>query len=205
VRIIKFRIENYKSFWATEDIYLTPGFNVIVGQNNVGKTALVEALSPSMANNPHRSLHQQGIQNAASKLDISYSLKTEEFFRLVQNISNPLYIPVPSNQMDVSVWSQRFIESVRHEVVIDASFSSGELQRAIISDYGDYWTQGQHTLPVMVFAIETEKMLPILSQNAITNVSSSGVRNAVMDAALNLRPRTYHFRAERLNVTTGAS
>ncbi len=51
-----FRIENYKSFRTTDVISLTPGFNVIVGQNNAGKTALVEALSLTGGNVPHRSL-----------------------------------------------------------------------------------------------------------------------------------------------------
>jgi predicted ATP-binding protein involved in virulence len=43
VRIESFRVVNYKSFADSEEIRLEPGFNVIVGRNNVGKTALAEA------------------------------------------------------------------------------------------------------------------------------------------------------------------
>src|SRR2546427_80281 len=56
MHISSFRVENYKSFRATEEIRTAPGFNVIVGQNNAGKTALMEALSLSGGNKPHRSL-----------------------------------------------------------------------------------------------------------------------------------------------------
>src|SRR5437762_3742305 len=56
MHIASFKVENYKSFRETPDVVLTPGFNVIVGQNNVGKTALVEALSLSAGHKPHRSL-----------------------------------------------------------------------------------------------------------------------------------------------------
>lgn len=36
--------------------HLEPGFNVIVGLNNVGKTVLAEAVGLRLANKPHRSL-----------------------------------------------------------------------------------------------------------------------------------------------------
>jgi predicted ATPase len=51
----KFKLENYKSFRSTENLSFTPGFNVIVGRNDVGKTALVEGLSLTFGHEPHRS------------------------------------------------------------------------------------------------------------------------------------------------------
>jgi hypothetical protein len=51
----KFKIENYKSFRSSGDLSFTPGFNVIVGRNDVGKTALVEGLSLTFGTIPHRS------------------------------------------------------------------------------------------------------------------------------------------------------
>lgn len=44
MRIAAFSVTNYKSFRQTERMALGPGFNVVVGQNNAGKSALVEAL-----------------------------------------------------------------------------------------------------------------------------------------------------------------
>lgn len=45
-------IENYKSFASAQIIHFSKGINLVVGKNNVGKTALLEALTFS-PNNPH--------------------------------------------------------------------------------------------------------------------------------------------------------
>jgi predicted ATPase len=53
--IDEFRIINYKSYRETSPIRLSAGFNVFIGKNNGGKTALLEALSPStLANKAHK-------------------------------------------------------------------------------------------------------------------------------------------------------
>jgi predicted ATPase len=57
VRIRTFRVVNYKSFVDSGELRLEPGFNVIVGRNNVGKTALAEAVGLHLlTDKPHRSL-----------------------------------------------------------------------------------------------------------------------------------------------------
>ena len=46
MRISKFKLNNYVSFYDqnAQDIELGPGINFIVGKNNSGKTALIDAL-----------------------------------------------------------------------------------------------------------------------------------------------------------------
>lgn len=80
VKIISFKIENYKSFRETEIIRLTDGFNVLIGKNNVGKTALLEALGLKFPNKPHRGIHQQRDEpiNPTSCIDISFSISGSE-------------------------------------------------------------------------------------------------------------------------------
>ena len=55
MRICSFKIQNYKSFLEPRELTLEEGFNLIVGQNNVGKTALLEAVSLNFMGKPHRS------------------------------------------------------------------------------------------------------------------------------------------------------
>lgn len=55
MRICSFKIRNYKSFLEPRELALEEGFNLIVGQNNVGKTALLEALTLSFFGKSHRS------------------------------------------------------------------------------------------------------------------------------------------------------
>jgi AAA15 family ATPase/GTPase len=53
MRYISLRIENYKSFFKPVEIEFKPSINLIVGQNNVGKTALLDVLSNSAERKPH--------------------------------------------------------------------------------------------------------------------------------------------------------
>lgn len=52
----KFQLFNYKSFLNSELLEFKPGINIIVGQNNSGKTALLEALSLNFSHSPHQSI-----------------------------------------------------------------------------------------------------------------------------------------------------
>src|SRR6185295_7071677 len=50
------QISNYKGYRQSETLKLRTGINIIVGKNNVGKTALLEALSLRFESNPHRTI-----------------------------------------------------------------------------------------------------------------------------------------------------
>ncbi|MHC5727501.1 MAG: AAA family ATPase, partial [Nostoc sp.] len=54
--ISNFQVFNYKSYLDSGLIQFTPGINIIVGQNNSGKTSLLEALTLNFDNKPHLSL-----------------------------------------------------------------------------------------------------------------------------------------------------
>jgi len=69
MQIKKLQIQNYKSFKLSEPIELGKGFNVIVGQNNSGKTALLECICPRlMQNNLHKELQdgRPALQNPST-------------------------------------------------------------------------------------------------------------------------------------------
>ena len=55
--ISKIRVLNYKSFRDSEWIEFQAGINIITGQNNAGKTALLEALTLEFNDIPHKSLN----------------------------------------------------------------------------------------------------------------------------------------------------
>jgi AAA15 family ATPase/GTPase len=88
VRIESFRVVNYKSSADSGEIHLEPGFNVIVGRNNVGKTALAEAMSLRFSDKPHRStktVHRFGAAptNTASQVEVSIQLEADELADLL--------------------------------------------------------------------------------------------------------------------------
>ena len=59
----KFQLLNYKSFRDSGVLEFKPGINIIVGANNSGKTALLEALSLKFQNYIHKSLTTLGLRS----------------------------------------------------------------------------------------------------------------------------------------------
>lgn len=82
MRIDKITIRNYKSFNESSELEFTSGFNIIAGQNNTGKTALLETLGLRFNGNPHRSLitmpNRDTLVDPSSTVDISVSMSGEE-------------------------------------------------------------------------------------------------------------------------------
>src|SRR5579862_3449975 len=95
-----FRIINYKSYRETEPIPLAPGFNVFIGKNNSGKTALLEALSlSSLSGKPHR---HSGIPpgqplNPDSRVDLHVTLTADDLRRAFFN-ANGWWFPMPQEE-----------------------------------------------------------------------------------------------------------
>jgi len=99
MHITQFAVYNYKSFAETPMIDLTHGINVVTGQNNTGKTALLEslALSPNTPAVPHRSLKNMATRDAqidqASRIAVSVVLSNREFLSALSNLN--VLIPLP--------------------------------------------------------------------------------------------------------------
>ena len=110
--IAKFQIKNYKSFLSSQEINLTPGFNVVVGQNNAGKTAFVEALSLGFNNKFHVSLKTNpslGIlthNSFNSIVQIAFQLAAGEAEQLLINTRGTFYLPFKTGTVPGNVAKQ---------------------------------------------------------------------------------------------------
>src|SRR5580698_9894089 len=94
-----FKILNYKCFRETA-IELGPGFNIITGQNNAGKTALLEALSLRFHPRPHRSRMTAPTQTSQvdliSSVTVKVTLDRAEMLEGFLKPGNGLNIPAPT-------------------------------------------------------------------------------------------------------------
>lgn len=85
--IKEFTIENYKCFHKPQTLHFDRGFNVIVGKNNAGKSALVRAMKQEGENAPHKSvntMHMLGAQSAAhTRTQIRYEVGKDEFAKIL--------------------------------------------------------------------------------------------------------------------------
>ena len=78
----QFRARNYKSLRETPLLEFDAGINVIVGQNNVGKTALLEALSGRATDTRHRNLtafrSEAEPNNVEISFDVAFDIERDE-------------------------------------------------------------------------------------------------------------------------------
>jgi len=90
-------IENYKCFYDKVSLNFEPGFNILLGANSSGKTAVLDAIDPNGSRFPHRSaLNSTYEGNQDVRIDYSYSLKFEEI-RKIFNFSGAIEIAFKQN------------------------------------------------------------------------------------------------------------
>lgn len=82
-RIEKARIEGYKSFRDSGVFPIEERFSVVIGKNNVGKTAATEALSGQFQDHRHKSIRYE--QGDGSRVTLWSSIKGPEFSELLAN------------------------------------------------------------------------------------------------------------------------
>jgi len=196
--ISSFRVENYKSFLSSKNLVLSPSLNIIVGQNNAGKTALAEALSLNFIDIPHRTIKTVPKRDypyeRISKCYLTYKFAEYEAEILLNKISQ---YKVPKKDRVSSEESKR---SFRNVLILggtlECTFQQRQFISAYFSEYGKYDDYGK----------------AIIFDNNVTNSSSFSNTETVMLINFNydkdygvylaneLRSRIYMFKAERLNV-----
>ena len=70
--ISRFQLRNLKCFDDSGELTFLPGFNVIVGPNNAGKTTLLEGLSLSLKVDP---LRRSPIASKDPEADVTFVLE----------------------------------------------------------------------------------------------------------------------------------
>lgn len=100
-------IENYKSFLEQQTIHFEPGFNLLVGTNNAGKTSVLDVMDMELGlHEPHRSertIPQFGGQpNQLSVFEVTLATCFSELWRLVG--ASQMYLPIQrGNLSDVDI------------------------------------------------------------------------------------------------------
>src|SRR5947209_1301782 len=99
--ISRFAVFNYKSLAETPTTELNQGMNVVVGQNNAGKTALLEALelNTDTRGMPHRSVSSMPRRdtqiNPLSTVAVDLVFSNDEVLSALANARTGILIPLP--------------------------------------------------------------------------------------------------------------
>jgi AAA15 family ATPase/GTPase len=95
----KFQLFNYKSFRDSKSLEFKPGINIIVGPNDSGKTALLEALSLNFPNHIHKSLKtfpfpSSDVVNPYSGYQLSLSVNKESIRLIIDKLPKSFSSPI---------------------------------------------------------------------------------------------------------------
>jgi predicted ATPase len=190
--ISKFQVTNYKSFRSSEQIKFTQGFNIIVGRNNAGKTALIEALSLQFTDKPHRSV--QTVPTPLSNPDqysrayVTFGAEPVEAIEVFAQFRG-VTIPIRNNEQWMH--ADRFYKYVAKAFEVCGMYKSGKISEPTMPEFGPI--EGHNVVEVQ-YDPSTGKLGPA-KQSAQNNLSQVAVK-----LLSTLRSRIYVFRAERLNV-----
>lgn len=191
MRISSFRIENYKSFINSGEISCTPGFNIFIGQNNVGKTAFLEAVGLQSQGRPHKSLRScptaTTVPDPWSHLHVSFVLTGEELKALMLNHPGQYALPILKKEPNDS---------------INCLLQVSELKLTYRRDVN---ATGAEKLDFQAYpGAPVDKSVRFETRPGTTEFKFTGHQSSRPDFQNSifpfLRARIYSFRAERLNV-----
>lgn len=186
------QLNTYKSFFDSGQLSLEPGFNLVVGANNVGKTALLEAMSLNFANHPHRSILTipwPGAQPAPnSTVQATFQLDPGEAKDLLIDTTEFFTIPSPTEPNDINQahrWINGFESS---DLLVVGLKGDGYISLPYLNSVGEI--SGSSDLG---FRIDRGNR----SIHFLPSISAPHYGDVLLGA---VKSRIYAFRAERMNI-----
>lgn len=203
MRIESVAITNYKSFLDKQTIHFEPGFNLLLGINNAGKTSVLDVLDMDISLNvPHRSertIPQYGGQtNQHSQLDVTLATRFNELWQLTG--STQLYLPLATtNDLHEGVSTVAKVEkfiSDDSELLITSTFINGQ-ERVNFKSNGLVHGIASRNNPNEILPSALIQFNPSLPNLQIQLGNYSGCGGVAGNYAQLFKPRIYRFNAQR--------
>lgn len=213
MHISKIVIENYKSFLKSEEIVFQPGINVIIGPNNSGKTALLEALCGRFSAKPHKSeqtFHRNSGKTENQRSVVEYTIQIEPYLlrQSLERLNWYPTIPSPSSS-DIDFAKAKFVQAVTTGLEIKLKSINGTADYSLM-DYGLYEQQNPGNAHGFV-SLKPRKAISSgeeeISGDMFVHQSFSSHNQHLLDRSPTYQliapmvDRIYRFDAERLKVS----
>ena len=212
MQISTFQLINYKSHRDSGELQLSTGFNVLVGQNNAGKSTLLEALGLKFISKPHRSLSAlpriTSPVNPTSSAKVVLTVTGEELKDILLSVNGSFFVPCPNDYKGRGAQSGReVLQGILSSSTISFESSliapSGQtaiFQIARFPSHGIYETQLDVAGRANYYIVDTR------ADRTDFTCSQDTMNTTAHDFGLNvsgyLRERIYSFRAQRFDVGT---
>lgn len=189
------RIFNYKCFADFDRIIFGDKLNLIVGQNNSGKTALFDSLDlQRFSDKPHRDQRSgsNDVFNQISRLDFEIDLSGSELLNILMT-SGEKGVGINLNAVNVE----------RAKTILDGLIDLNMITYPLSYDRKNGWRSRNHHVESN-FKSDEGAQIHFLSSPDGRSWRLNGPTNGLLSFAVLLGPRfigsTYVFKAERLNV-----
>jgi predicted ATP-dependent endonuclease of OLD family len=201
----KIRVKNYKSFRDSGDIEFKPGINLIVGQNNSGKTALLEILETNFINKPHKNKqymlsHYEEVTNRYSEAEFTIVISPDDLQNMRENLEfstvrlkAPKISPSDSLQELVNDFNDSFINGMSINFTIVSRNNETILQNLKYSFYESLSHINQRVSDIYLALSEKNKYVFLSNPAQSKEVFGTTISK-------DIREKNYRFFAERVNL-----
>jgi energy-coupling factor transporter ATP-binding protein EcfA2 len=213
------RVENYRGFLDSSDLHFDAGFNLVVGRNGSGKSALLFALSQRLEGHPHRSttsIPEPGaVPNPITQVVVRHSLTGKELRSIaLSGELGQLVVPIPNEMAglptgNAKVWNSYLqAEFEKNEIELNAIWraKSGTGLSAIpgkpsarhgLAVLGDASNEGQ--MQAICYRVTRDRK----NFEFYSHSSASQSSDCYHQIAQACRERIFRFDAERLRIGRG--
>lgn len=205
MRFEDFSINNYKCYPQVGPLKFEPGFNVIVGPNNAGKTALLESLSLQFHAHPHRSLSTRprttSPHSSRSHVAFSLTISTDELRDLLA-LGERLVLPVPKGYNQDSDGAANLLTYFDNQKEVSLALG----REASAGSEGFYLARFPVLNAFKASGTTGKQPFFIYQRNEDSSFSFSSVKlmepgnDQLLGLSSHLVNRVYAFRAERLTL-----
>ena len=200
MRIDKVTIENYKVFLERQSIEFAPGFNLLVGANNSGKTTVLDVLDLNVGlNDPHRSVRTiplyGGMTAPTSAFEVSIRTRYEELRQLVG--WNQVHLPIAADLMRDAKEAEtqvRAFAAANHEIAVRTEFRGGSFKvhmtaNEVVVGTSDPGDGNARAAAVLTYAVPSAEPSVSISQMTLHHVAQTVLNG--------FQRRIYRFNAQR--------
>lgn len=211
MKISKIRVQNYKGFVDSGDVVLPSGFNLIVGQNNSGKTAMLEAATARFKGNANRNprkTDKEIMSPSPSVVSLAISLSGGELERFIYDglsfrFPKPPEITVELDYSNIADYHDQlsgYMQSIfgidELAISVDLEAANGK-QARIKAAHGPEQFYKERMGYIEVSSDDGETLR--FHQSGFSNRASSSF--GWSELATSILSSIYHFEAERVDLS----
>lgn len=205
--LTEFQLYSYKSYRDSGPIALRPGFNILTGQNNAGKTALLEGLGLQFQDRPHRSLETaptpSNQNQERSRARFRFAVSQNELKDFLKNTSDSLLIPQPKLKFQSATDFNNALRSAFEQLLnhpllhVELLSTSGNLKQRKKSPIFGLYEEALHPLRWMSIRLTRNDELDAWES---PHEPPDSEKELGVQLGKHLLSRIYSFRAERMNI-----